>query len=663
MDNLRLAGAAIPGRVLGTSLTSTMLALDTDTGEGTVESWNVQPVYYAGGGKGYSGQPEKGDGQYLYFPTMREEDRYILGGADAGEERISSIVDKASSEEKKEELKRQKVSAGGDGLAASQPLSKTKSWTTPGNQKLILNGSGVSLSNKKQTRVSVNGSGIHISSSGNLTLETGDLLGYGKKIEMNAKEYVWINCEESGILLLPDTVHMKAEEIYIESPQNLPHEIVKEDAVEEILGIYEKSKMSVPPIYASDGSIIRREGYDDILFSEELFHYFEENVYGKGDYENPIGQPVLNFYDSWLDETYGKSKLKKFWEHMSTLDGFQDMLNVVGIVFDGADLLNCFIYACRGNGKEAVLSLICTVPLIGDLIGKGGKAVMGASTDLALKLGKDGKKIVEGLELVYKTSSDGAAFLRKHIDDALDLLSSGMHGEDGYRLAFAGGGYFDDAGKITFSIVDDAGNASSYVRYMDDVMDGANRSVRDGSTKVATEGTGDAIKGGSKSSAISVTEATPPGSSHPVKVYTDGNAQINTGKIDTYIRGNIKEPSNYGELKQRINDLKKIQNNNPSEFTKTMKKELIAGEKTVHNYERSKGMGELLNDAGIVDTPKNNEMIAKSILNAAKEVTPENTKIVSYIKGTNKTVLVESWWIIDSDGIPYCSTIILKAVK
>lgn len=490
MDNLKLAGAAIPGRVLGTSLTSTMIALDTDIGEGTVESWHVQPVYYAGGGKGYSGQPEKGDGQYLYFPTMREEDRYILGGADAGEERIASIVDKASSEEKKEELKRQNVLAGEDGLAAPQPLSKTKSWTTPGNQKLILNGSGVSLSNKKQTRVSVNGSGIHISSSGNLTLETGDILGYGKKIEMNAKEYVWINCEESGILLLPDTVHMKAEEIYIESPKNLPHEIVKEDAVEEILGIYEKSKKSVPPIYASDGSIIRREGYDDILFSEELFHYFEENVYGKGDYENPIGQPVLNFYDSWLDETYGKSKLKKFWEHMSTLDGFQDMLNVAGIVFDGADLLNCFIYACRGNGKEAVLSLICTAPLIGDLIGKGGKAVMGASTDLALKLGKDGKKIVEGLELVYKTSSDGAAFLRKHIDDALDLLSSGMHGEDGYRLAFAGGGYFDDAGKITFSIVDDAGNASSYVRYIDDVMDGANRSAREGSVKVAAEGTG-----------------------------------------------------------------------------------------------------------------------------------------------------------------------------
>ncbi|MBE5988916.1 MAG: hypothetical protein E7250_14430 [Paenibacillaceae bacterium] len=655
MDNLRLAGAAIPGRVLGTSLTSTMLALDTDI-EGMVESWHVQPVYYAGGGKGYSGQPEKGDGQYLYFPTMREEDRYILGGADAGEDRITSIVAKASSEEKKEELRRKKLSAGGDGQATSQPLSKTKSWTTPGNQKLILNGSGVSLSNKKQTRVSVTGSGINISSSGNLSLETGNILGYGKNIEMNAKEYVWINCEESGILLLPEAVHMKAEEIYIESPQNVPHEIVREDAVEKILGIYEKSKKTIPPIYASDGSIIRREGYDDILFSEELFHYFEDNVYGKGEYENPIGQPVLNFYDSWLDETYGKSKLKKFWEHMSTLDGFQDMLDVAGIILEPADLLNCFIYACRGNGKEAVLSLICTAPLIGDLIGKGGKAVMGASTDLALKLGKDGKKIVEGLELVYKTSSDGAAFLRKHIDDALDLLSSGMRGGDGYRLAFAGGGYFDDAGKITFSIVDDAGNASSYVRYIDDVMDGANRSARNGSTKVVAEGAGVAGK-----SSLKTTEVTPPGSSHPVKVYTDGNAQINTGKIDTYMRGKVE--LDVDAVKSRINELKNIKKTNPEIFNKNMKNELKSIEDKLHNYQRSQEMSKTLNNAGILDNAENNQMIAEELLEAAKSAKIGNTEIISYIEGSTGNIQVVSRWKILDDGTPYLATVILKPIK
>ena len=39
---------------------------------------------------------------------------------------------------------------------------------------------------------------------------------------------------------------------------------------------------------------------------------------------------------------------------------------------------------------------------------------------------------------------------------------------------------------------------------------------------------------------IKIQAAIPPGSTHPVKVYTDGNAQINIGKIDTYIRGKVE---------------------------------------------------------------------------------------------------------------------------
>lgn len=162
---------------------------------------------------------------------------------------------------------------------------------------------------------------------------------------------------------------------------------------------------------------------------------------------------------------------------------------------------------------------------------------------------------------------------------------------------------------------------------------------------------------------ISVIEVAPPGAKNPVKVYTNGNAQVNKGKIDTYIRGKIKEPPNYSELKNRISELEKVKKRNPSEFTKEMEKELNANNKLVHNYERSKGMGELLDDAGIADTVESNEMIANTVLDAAKEVKPGNTKITSYIKGENKTVLIESWWIIDSDGTPYCSTIILKEVK
>ena len=162
---------------------------------------------------------------------------------------------------------------------------------------------------------------------------------------------------------------------------------------------------------------------------------------------------------------------------------------------------------------------------------------------------------------------------------------------------------------------------------------------------------------------INIKEVTPSGSQNPVKVYTDGYAQVNKGKIDTYIRGKIKKPENYSELKARIEELTKLKDTRPSEFTKEMNNELKDINKKVHNYERSKGMGDLLNKAGIADTVENNEMIANTVLDAAKEVKAGNTKITRYIKGTNKEVIVESWWIIDGDGTPYCSTIILKEVK
>lgn len=170
-------------------------------------------------------------------------------------------------------------------------------------------------------------------------------------------------------------------------------------------------------------------------------------------------------------------------------------------------------------------------------------------------------------------------------------------------------------------------------------------------------------QGGSNPKNINIKEVTPPGSQNPVKVYTDGYAQVNKGKIDAYIRGKVKKPENYSELKDRIEELTKLKDERPSEFTKEMKNELKDINKKVHNYERSKGMGDLLNKAGIADTVENNEMIANTVLDAAKEVKSGNTKITRYIKGTNKDVIVESWWIIDSDGTPYCSTIILKEVK
>ena len=149
-----LAGAAVKGTVLGTTLTCSRLALETDGAGEEAESEHIQPVYYAGGGKGYSGQPEKGDTQYLYFPTMREEDRCIIGGADAGKERIDALVE-ANEQERREEEKEERCRTGsgtgtqgsiavaGAVVAGGQP--RFKNWSTPGAAGLCWTGRGSAL--------------------------------------------------------------------------------------------------------------------------------------------------------------------------------------------------------------------------------------------------------------------------------------------------------------------------------------------------------------------------------------------------------------------------------------------------------------------------------------------------------------------------------------
>ena len=174
----------------------------------------------------------------------------------------------------------------------------------------------------------------------------------------------------------------------------------------------------------------------------------------------------------------------------------------------------------------------------------------------------------------------------------------------------------------------------------------------------ALPGWGSGIEGGNK---IKIQAVIPPGSTHPVKVYTDGNAQINIGKIDTYIRGKVE--LDVEATITRIDELKDIRKLNPESFTKEMKKELQECENRLHNYQRSQEMNNTLNEAGIEDSIENNQMIVENLLDAAKEVTDGNTEIISYIEGVNGKVQVVSRWKILPDGTPYLATVILKPMK
>ena len=160
---------------------------------------------------------------------------------------------------------------------------------------------------------------------------------------------------------------------------------------------------------------------------------------------------------------------------------------------------------------------------------------------------------------------------------------------------------------------------------------------------------------------VEIKEIIPPGSSHPVEVYTDGFAQINRGKIETFIRGKVE--LDVEAAKARFNELKRIKNARSGIFDADMDAEFSSLYRQLHNYQRSQEMSRTLNYAGIADTASNNRMIADNLLTAAREVKKGHTKIISYLSGTNGMVQVTSMWNISDDGTPYLATVILKPVK
>ena len=157
---------------------------------------------------------------------------------------------------------------------------------------------------------------------------------------------------------------------------------------------------------------------------------------------------------------------------------------------------------------------------------------------------------------------------------------------------------------------------------------------------------------------IRIEDSMPPGSSHPIKVYTDGNALINTGKIDIYIRGKVK--LDVETTRRKVEQLEKISREN---YEPKITQDIMMYRSKLHNYERSQEMSRTLNNAGIVDTMENNLMIADNLLKTAKSVKDGINQTVCYIEGTKGKVKIEAKWKILPNGKPYLATMILKPMK
>ena len=240
-----------------------------------------------------------------------------------------------------------------------------------------------------------------------MTLEAKETAGGGQKITAEAGDYVWLGSGSSGMVLLPDQVQISAADVYMKSPLNWIHKIIDEETTETLLDLYEEMKTAAPPIYAPDGTLIRRDGYDDILYSEELYDYFLNHVVGKEEkYKRENGEPYVTLYEQWLDETYGHSAMWYFWDYVFSIDGLQTMLDIGGFFFDGCDLVNAAIYLLRGRGKEAFWSFVGAVPFIGSVImAKKGTKLVSAAGNISTALKTE--EAVTGLTLTYKVEDKG----------------------------------------------------------------------------------------------------------------------------------------------------------------------------------------------------------------------------------------------------------------
>jgi len=539
MNNRVLAGSAITGEVKEVALCSNRLKLETDGDNEVAESWHVQPVYYVGEGKGYSGQPEKKDEQKLYFPTECEEDRYIISGTDAGEERIQAIIS-ANAAQSPAKIAQppgeppwfetqtppspatpptssggshsgggysggggSRVSGGSAGGSNQKPIEeipvedmdKTKSWTSPDGQSLTLDETTISLCAGAGggSGLSLSGDGISVVSNGDMFLiglagKNCSIGGEGRKINLSAQGSILINSEASVILMTPEMVEMTGTNVILQSPENVERDLISEEGVAYLLGLFEDYKKEGAPMYAADGSIIQREGFDDIIDSQELYDYFMTEILGKEGlgYENLMGQPPLTVYDGWLGDTYGKTSMQKFDAYLFSLQGLHDILDVVGFFFDGADLVNALVYLCEGDFANAGLSGIGAIPLLGDIIGKGikgGKKVVGAVGNVISTGWKGTQKVVtrgisevgsvmNRMEFVIKTTKEGLPQVLKNIDNVVDQLKRDMKMYPNLALDTGTGMKFslNSASEISFLVSDSAGEIKNIiVKFGDDL--------------------------------------------------------------------------------------------------------------------------------------------------------------------------------------------------
>lgn len=477
--NYRMAGASIAGTVTESSPDCSRLKLETD-GEGeAAESWHSRPVFYSGGGAGYSGRPERGDTLYLYFPTEREEDRCVIGGGGAGCETLRKVTqqimdDTAAGEEEAEKSRplplgvenretagTGRAPAGASGSRNARTAQKAdaasmtgyKNWSTPGNQGVSLNPKGIRLQTGSGTAIGMGSGGTGLASRGDMELSgkngAGTDMLLGKQAVLKAGEYILVQCGMSAAALLPGEIHLKGTLVKLDSPLNRKEEPEFNDSVVEILKeAYYNEKWGSPlQLFMPDGTAIGRvKGLEE---SGALRKYFGENILGTEGYPDYVPSPEFEEYRGdgtleqemrrehetiqylkWLSATYGKTGAEKVWEWLGTKEGRHNALDGAGIFLEPADAANALLYLLEWDIQNAALSGVSIFPLLGDYLGKGAKGVLKAADLAKLKRNRKVARVLDSLELFIKVPREELEEARKWIRKSWDDIADGMQAKE-----------------------------------------------------------------------------------------------------------------------------------------------------------------------------------------------------------------------------------------
>lgn len=280
--------------------------------------------------------------------------------------------------------------------------------------------------------MNVNRGGIRVWTAGNMTLEAEGIAGDGQKITAEAGSYAWIGSGTSG-MLLPDQIQLSAVDVYMESPLNWIHKIIDEETTETLLNLYEEMKAAVPPIMASDGTVIQRDGYDDILYSEELYDYFLNNVVGKAEgYERNHDEPYVTLYEQWLDEVYGHAAMWYFWNYVFSIDGLQTMLSIAGAFYCPIHFVNAAIYLLRGKWKEAGYSVF--MGIFQKSLDLFFKELAAIGYD-GLTVGMTSDEVVNDLYLTYLAEENSAELLAEIGPLTEEMINSMRYSMNGLGIA------------------------------------------------------------------------------------------------------------------------------------------------------------------------------------------------------------------------------------